>query len=216
MEVLKTTEKEIFYMQTVAELHAQLNSERAKLDRMTESSHKANLELEAAGRALENTQASLSREQEAALLAEKAWLPEPAERKLAAARALVDAARNGLSAHRRVVVKQSGIVAGIEAEVMQRQQEAMRIRVAPARAELMEAIQGLVRAAVRASSIGAEFGAVPEIFGHELFPAADPKDSLSDFLERNMQAGLVNSALALQSYMWQRYNKPYVALVAEE
>jgi hypothetical protein len=196
---------------TIEELKEKRTTEAAKLERMNAAAHKANLTSEAAERELERLESELAKEQEESVLNEKPWPTPRAEKALAAARAKVTEAQATLEAHRKAVKRQADIVESIEGEINARRMEAFEAELAPAKKDLLKALDNLVAAATRVDLIRYQHGADANTLGQRLFKPANAADTLADWPERTMQAAVVNAALALQTFILQRYGRVFYA-----
>ncbi len=204
-------------MTTIIELNEKKAAEAAKLERMRERAHSANLALEDAVRELERAETRFKDEQEDALLNERTFSPAAGEKAIREAGAKVTTARASLTSARAVVTKQSAICEGIEAQIQARRHEAFMNELTPARSALLDEITNLVRAAAAVNDIGARHQVDAYTLGYALLPAADPSDELSDFVFRMMLGSLLNDAIKLRQYLAYRYEtvptwaKRYVA-----
>ena len=204
-------------MATIIELNEKKAAESAKLERISERSHSANLALEDAARALELAETRFKDEQEDALLNERTFSPAAGEKAIREAGAKVTTARAALISARAVVAKQSALCEGIEAQIQGRRHEAFMNELAPARTKLLDGIANLVRDAWAVNDIGARHQVDMYTLGRGMFPPADPSDELSDFIFREMLGSLVNDAIRLRLYLAHRYGtlppwaKRYVA-----
>jgi hypothetical protein len=188
-------------MPTVMELSEKKATEAAKLGRMDERAHAANLALEDAERDLEQVTKRVKEEEEEALLNEQKYSTATGEKAIREAGAKVAAARKELASARAVVMKQSDICAGIESQIHARRYEAFVQDLAPAERELVSAMVAFTKAAAAVNEIGRRHGASVAALGEALFPPADPRDRLQDYLFRGGLASLVNTALAVRQHL---------------
>jgi hypothetical protein len=197
-------------MSTISQLNEKRGVEAVKLDRLRDRAEAAKVILRAAKRDLDRIEYSFKLEHEEALLAEKPWLSTAAEKAIKDASSKINNAMLALSASEGALAKQAAILDGLDGEIQARRLEAFREDIGPAKQELKEALRNLVRTACRVDQIGHRHGCNAHTLASELFPNDDPKDPLTGFVRRSLEAGLVNNAIGLQIYLIRNYNKPYI------
>jgi len=192
------------YMEPLSQLQERFKAESAKLQRLGERAHQANLAREVAERELEQLESSLAREQMEVALAERLWPPASAGKALTAAHALVASAAHALDAQRGAVAKQSDIVTQIESEIGARRSEAFLNELAPARAEMLEEMSRFAAAAGKIEDIAARHGMNQHELGQALFP---PTAFDGNYVEGWKRAALINAMLNLRNYLQQSFGK---------
>jgi len=187
-------------LMTIEQLNLKRRDESAKLARLTERAHLANVACEDAERGLQVTEEGFRAEQAQAMLDEQAWPSGATEKILQAAQAKLTAARSSLTAARAAVKKQSDIVSSIDGELEARRMEAFEAALKPHQVRLEKAITELVRASLAVNEIGAAHRVDANTLGHALFLPEDPADRDFDYSLRLMKCGLVNGAIGLEAW----------------
>lgn len=182
-------------MKPLTELRIELKGAQAKLQRLAESAHKANVRAEEAESDVSRISDEISAGQAAAAFEEKEFPSADLLKKLSIAKDRIVSTQSTLAAARAAVKQQSDVIDGIESEISSRQYASMLSAIAAPRAKVLQKLAetaDVIREFYAA--IGANGGAPGGI--DDCFPPSDPTDRAADWSERLSLAHITDAIAA--------------------